>query len=365
MTKDRRSAAPRRPGRVYLAIALLLIAGGAGWWALTNRPWQTRPLAVPVETVAVGAASRVLAVNGRIAPKRQVAISSTVSGRVLAVQALEGDMIDERALLVSIDSTQQRAAVAQTKAALETARAQLSQASVNYDRAEALGTNISLRDLDTQKLALQTAQDQVNQLLAATAQAESLLSQYQIRAPFDGMVLVRAVDPGQVVSPSSVLFEFVDAAHLVAEASVDELYSADIRRGLAARLQPTGYNTVLEGTVDFVAPSVEIGTGGRLVRVAIADVQGKRLPIGLTVNVNIVVEELAQAITVPRSAIVTEDLVSFVYVIDEDKAQRRPVEYVDWPAARLIISSGLAAGEVVITAPAGVSDGVPVSPRGD
>lgn len=359
------AARPRRRRPTATILVAIVVLAGAGWWLSTNRPWEPRPFAVPVETATAGAASRVLAVNGRISPQSQVAISSTVSGRVLAVHASEGDMVKQRRPLVSINSTQQRAAVDQAKATLEAARAQLSQAKVDYERAEALGDNISRRDLDAKKLALQTAQDEVNRLLAATAQAESLLSQYQISAPFDGMVLVRAVDPGQVVSPSSVLLEFVGVTHLQAEASVDELYSADIRRGLAAQLKPSGHNVILHGTVEFVAPNVETSTGGRLVRVAIGDSKDVTLPIGLTVNVNIIVEQRDSAITVPRSAIVTEDLVSFVYVIDGDRAVRRPVEYVDWPASRLIVTSGLTDGDSVIADPAGVSEGALVSPQGD
>src|SRR5690606_12964014 len=114
--------------------------------------------------------------------------------------------------------------------------------------------------------------------------------------PFDGTVLIQAVDQGQVVSPSTVLFTFADLEQLEAEASVDEIYSADLRRGLAALLRPSGHNTTLEGTLAFVAPRVDTATGGRLVRIAIEDAAGLRLPTGLTVNINIVVEEVLEAI---------------------------------------------------------------------
>ena len=362
MTTDTPSIRPRRRGFIWLVLGLVVAA--AVLWALIGRPWEARPVEVPVETVMPGPATRVLAVNGHITPKHQVDISSTVSGRILAVAASEGDAFNPEEVLATLDSEQQRAAVAQASAALDGARATLNQAQVNYDRALALGENISRRDLDTQKLALQTAHDDVKRLTAARDQAQSLLGQYEVRAPFGGTVLIRAVDPGQVVAPSTVLFTFADLVRLEAEASVDEIYSADVRRGLAARLQPSGHNAVLDGTVDFVAPKVDTTTGGRLVRVAINDLAGLQLPIGLTVNINIVVEEVAEAVTVPRVAIVTEGNASFVYIVEGGAAVRRTVEYVDWPAERLIVTSGLAAGDVVIIDPGEVSEGDRVAAQG-
>lgn len=360
---DTAATRPRRRGRWFIFLLIAGVLGLVGWWALSARPWEPARLAVSVERVAAGQATRALAVNGRVTPRRQVDISSTVTGRVTMVQAVEGDTVAAGETLATLDSAQQQAAVAQANAALDAARAQLSQAQVNFERAEALGENISRRDLDAQRLALQTAQDEVNRLTAAREQAETLLAQYDIEAPFDGMVLIRTVDPGQVVSPSSILFNFVDVAQLQAEASVDEVYSAEIRRGLAARLQPSGYNTILEGVVEFVAPKVDTTTGGRLVRVAIDDPGDLHLPIGLTVNVNIVVEVVDSAVTVPRAAIVNEDGRSFVYVVEADAAVRREIDYVDWPAARLIVTQGLAPDDVVITTPAEVSEGAPVRPE--
>ena len=64
-----------------------------------------------------------------------------------------------------------------------------------------------------------------------------------------------------------------------------------------------------------------------------------------------------------RAAIVNEDGRSFVYVVEADAAVRREIDYVDWPAARLIVTQGLAPDDVVITTPAEVSEGAPVRPE--
>ncbi|MEO8759065.1 MAG: efflux RND transporter periplasmic adaptor subunit [Devosia sp.] len=342
-------------------LGLMVIA--AGVWAGLNRPWEAKPLSVATETVKPAPAERVLAINGRIAPDLQVDLSPTVSGRLTTVRASEGDEVKSGDVLATLDDAQQQAAVSQTQAALEGAAATLQQAKINLERAKSLGDSISRKDLDSVQLAFQTAQNDVDRLTAAQAQALSLLSQYSIKAPFAGTVLVRGVDSGQVVSSSTVLFSIADLAHLRVEASIDELYAAEIHRGLKARLQPSGYNRTLDGEVSFVSPSVDSSTGGRQVRVNIADMQGIALPIGLTANLNIVVSEEPSAITVPRSAIVDAATSPGVFVVEGGKAVRRSVEFIDWPSGRLIVAGGLKEGDVVVTEPKSVTDGAAVSPK--
>lgn len=353
----------RRRRRIFLPVVLVLAVVAAGGWAFVNRPWEPKPLVVVVETATAGPASRVLAVNGRIEPELSVNVSPTVGGQVKEVPVKDGDTVKAGAELARIDDTQQQSAVQQASAALDAAVNKLQQAKIDLERAKSLGDAISRKDLDSAQLALQTAQNSVDQLTAAKNQALSLLAAYNLTAPFDGTVLTRAVDPGQVVGTTTVLFTFADLTHLRAEASIDEIYSAEMKRGLKARLQPSGYTRTLEGEVSFVSPTVDTSTGGRLIRVAIDDKDGLNLPIGLTVTLNVVVDEEAEAITVPRTAIVTTPDGPAVYVIANGKAALKPIEYIDWPSERLIVTSGLTAGDVVITVPKGVSSGALVAAK--
>lgn len=354
----------RRQRRVnWFWVVLFLLALGAGGWAAVTRPWEPKPLPVAVETVAPGPESRVLAVNGRIEPDRQVEISSTVSGRVAAVGADEGDTVLAGALLLEIDDSQQRAVVAQAASSLDSAMAKLQQAQVDYERAKGLGDSISRKALDDAQLAVQTAQTDVQRLTATRDQATSLLAEYQVKAPFDGTVLSRGADPGQVVNNSTALFLFAELSVLRAEASVDELYSAEIRRGLRVKAQPSGHSRVLDGEVAYISPRVDTQTGGRLVRVSLPDAAALSLPVGLTVTINIVVDELDSAITIPRSALLQNAVTPAVYVLEGGKAVRREVQFVDWPSDRLIATSGLKAGDVLIVDASKLSDGALVKAK--
>lgn len=362
MISDGSSVAPvwrRRRSLKWGGLLALVIAAMSIWFGLA-RPWQSKPVVVVTETVNAGQVQRVLAINGRIAPALKVNVSSTIGGRIRSILVREGDVVKAGDLVATLDDEQQQAAVAQADAALNSARATLQQAKVEFERANKLGENISRKNYEAAQLAVQTAQNDVNRFSAAVNQAVSILEQLRIPAPSDGTVLVRGSEPGEVVSSSTVLFSMANLAHLRAEASIDELYTSEIKRGLKARLQPTGYNRTLDGEVSLVSPTVDSSTGGRLVRVAIADMQGLALPIGLTVNLNILLAQDDSAITVARSAIFDADTAPAVFVVADGKATRRPIEFIDWPSSRLIVRSGLKNGDAIIIEPKTVVDGAAV-----
>ena len=356
-------AAKRRRRRVtFWPVVLVAVSAGAAW-ALINRPWEPKPTLVAVETVTSGPASRILAMNGRVVPAQQVEISSTISGRVARVAVAEGDRVAAGAALLTLDDTQQVAAVAEAQSQVDAAKARLTQAQLDYDRAKALGDSISQKALDDASFAVDSAGEDLTRVEALLEQAKSRLAEYAVRAPFDGTVVSSAADPGQVVSSSTALFLFADLSTLYAEASVDELYAAEVRRGLKVASRPVGHTGTLEGDVEYISPRVDASTGGRLVRVSLPGAGDLELPVGLTVTLNIMVEERSDAITIPRSALIEGDE-PLVYVIEGGMAVRRPVGFVDWPSDRLIVTSGLGGGEtLVVDARTIKAEGALVAPK--
>lgn len=340
-------AAKRRRRRTFWYLVLLAAVVGGAAWLVLNRPWEPKPAIVGVEVVTEGPASRVLAINGRVKPTEQVEISSTVSGRILSVAAAEGELVTEGTPLLVIDDTQQRATVAQARSQLNGAEAQRNKAQVDLERAEALTASVSQRSLDDARLAAETAQEEVDRLSSLLDQAEDLLAQHIVKAPFDGTILSRGADAGQVVSSSTPLFLIADLATLHAEASVDELYASEMRRGLPVMARPAGHSELIEGEVIHVSPSVDASTGGRLVRVSLPGAGERNLPVGLTVMLNIEVEARDNAITIPREALAAAGQPA-VYVVEDGRAVLRPVQYIDWPSDRLMVTQGLSGGETLI-----------------
>lgn len=348
--------------RLVLFIVLVGAGSGYAWWA---RPWEPKPLAVQIETVAAGPAREVLAVNGQIVPYNDVDLAAPVAGQVMAVMAKEGDKVRKGQVLARLDDSIARAAVDQAEAALESARIDAQAANAAYDRAKALAGTVSTQALDSAKFAWEAAAARVRQLTAGLEQAQRQLSLYEIKTPIDGTVLTVNADLGQVVGTTSILFSVGDLSAPLVETDVDEIYGARITPGLAARVAPAGSPDAAPATVTFVAPTVDPDTGGRTLRLSFDTPPDIMLPRGLTMSINIVVYTFDRAITAPRTAI--EDLGGAPYVLIDDGgvARKVPVTVRNWPADRLVVSQGLADGDRLITNPQGVSPGAIVTSRQD
>jgi len=190
---------------------------------------------------------------------------------------------------------------------------------------------------------------------ALVDQARVQLENFTLRAPMTGTVLSLNVEAGQSIDPTTLLITIADLDQLVVATDVDEAYATRIRAGLSAVLQLAGEATLRDGRVTRVSQRVDAATGGLAVELGFdAPVIA---PVGLTVTVNIIVDSLDAAITAPRAAIQSGETGDAVFIVRDGTAQRRAVSVIDWPAARLVVTDGLAPGDVLIVDATGITDG--------
>lgn len=333
--------------RWALAVGVfLVVAGSIFWWqSLTNAPTE-----VPVEVASLGPVTRLLAVNGKIAAQNSVLIRASVSATVLDLLVQEGDQVAKGADLARLDATQQQAIVQQANSALQVGQIQQAQAAATYDRSLELGNLIARSKLEDAKRALESSEQDVARLTAILDQAKIQVARYTVQAPIAGTVIAREIDLGQLVDPSTALFTLADLSLLIVDTDVDESYATQIALGQPATLQLVGSRDVLDGKVTFVSPRVDAATGGLAVKIGFATPLAA--PVGLTVTANIVVDQ-RDALTIPRSALMGEA----VFLLVDGRAKLTPVTFIDWPAARLIVTNGLNAGDQVIQDSAAITDG--------
>ncbi|MCB6179065.1 efflux RND transporter periplasmic adaptor subunit [Rhodobacter sp. Har01] len=344
-------ALPAHPWRWGLAaLALAALGTGLFWWqaAATAAP------EVSVETLAPGPVTRVMAVNGKVAAHDSVRIRPAVTGTLQEFLAGEGDLVAAGDVLARIDPSQQEAMVRQANSTLQQGLISQAQASAVYGRDRDLGALVARSKLEDEKLALSGAAAEVARLTALLDQAEIQLARYTVRAPIAGTVMTRSVDPGQLVDPATALFTLADLSRLIVETDVDESYATQIALGQPVALQLAGTRDPLAGTVSFVSPRVDPDTGGMAVRIGF-DLP-LTAPVGLTVTANITVDS-REALTVPRTALQGDA----VFRLLSGRAVLTPVKVIDWPAARLIVTEGLAAGDRVITDASGLTTGMAVT----
>ncbi|TGD41548.1 efflux RND transporter periplasmic adaptor subunit [Pseudotabrizicola sediminis] len=345
---------PQPTRRAWIWAVGLGLAAVAGL-GLYFQPWASGPPAVAVEIVALAPATRVLAVNGRIAALYTVDVRALVGGTLAEVQVAEGDSVERDEELTRIDAAAQHAMVRQAVAGLDAALVAKAQAADTFARTEALGGNVTRSALDAAARGVQSAEQEVARTTALVDQARVQLENYTIRAPMTGMVLALPVTRGQSIDPSTLLMTIADLDQLVVETDVDEAYATQIHAGLLAVMQLAGETTRHDGRIARVSQRVDAATGGLAVEVSFDE--PVRAPVGLTVTINIIVDSLDAAITAPRAAIQTTDAGDAVFVVINGAARHRPVSVIDWPAARLIVTDGLAPSDVIILDATGITDG--------
>lgn len=350
---------------LWTLLALALLAAAA--WGV--RRILDRPPLVEVGRVLREDVTRVLAVTGRVRPRQVVEVRPLTSGRLVALPKDEGDEVREGELLARVQDRQARAAVAQERAAVQAQRRSLEQARRDLERAERLHEAglVAQDQLERARLEVERGAEELQRLAERVAEAEARLEDYDLLSPLTGRVLDRPVDPGQIVSPDTTLYQIATTGDPWVEARVDEIYLAELAEGMEARVAAPGYgdprrrDEVWPATLVLLGDRVDPETGSVTVRLAF-DGEAPDLPAGLSLDVNLTVDEHPDAVTVPRAAVADLGSEPWVLVVDGGRTARRPVAVIDWPAPRVVVQEGLEPGERVVLTPDDVPDGIEVRP---
>jgi HlyD family secretion protein len=316
-----------------------------------------RTVEVVTITARFAPSERILAVNGRIRPRLQVDIRPSVGGELTALPFDVGDSVENGQVLARIDDAPELAAIAEAEASVRTQEATLAQARRDFRRFEALGEFVSRRDLEQRRLAVVEGERELNRRQAGVTQVRELRERRVLRAPFAGVILERLVDPGQTVGLESIIYRLANLSRPEVTAEIDEIYAAEVRPGMEARVSLPGEDRQLRAVVSHVEPRVDPATGARDVRLELID-EAVNAPSGLTVTVNLLIERRSSAISVPRSAIVQSGNRATVRIVDEGgEVIERPIRFLDWPAEEVIVTSGLKAGERIMVDPDSAAPG--------
>ncbi len=376
----------RTPWWVIAPIALVLLALGA--WALTREGAKEVTVA-SAKAVASSSRGAVLNASGYVTARRQATVSSKVTGKVVEVFVEEGMQVKEGQELARLDAghPSRGLALAQAEAtaaasALEETRVRIREAQLDYDRAERLArSEISSRaDLDRARAQLDAVKArlaaQSDQLTTARRQVDvqrQTVEDTIIRAPFDGIVVSKDAQPGEMISPVSAgggftrtgICTIVDMASLEIEVDVNEAY--------INRVHPNQrVEAVLDAYPEWRIPAhviTAVPTADRqkaTVRVRIAfDQRDQRILPDMGVKVTFITDEAETATTemveVPKGAIRRDGEQDVVFVVKENRLERRAVKVSGTEGEIARVISGLAAGETVAVTGEELADGDRVS----
>ena len=380
----------RRPGWFKWAVGAAIVASLAAFGAYRS---ATAPVSVEVATVTSAFPSQgftLLNATGRVVAWRKAAISTKATGRLEWLGVQEGSRVKAGEVIARLESQDVAAAREASVAGLNAARANLEQgeaesrdADAAWKRAQELFAKkfISGSSLDTARAREEKARAAIASLKAAIGVAEAnvrsatvSVEQTLIRAPFDGIVLTKNANVGDIITPFSsaadskgAVVNMADMDTLEVEADVSEASIAKIRAGMPAEIQLDAYPDLrLLGEVSRIVPTVDRSKATLLVKVAFKEKDARVLP-DMSAKVGFLERPPAaderRAVTAVRpECVVKRGERQAIFVIDKDDRARETPVTVARKLGDLLEISGAKAGErVALSPPEKLRDGAAVA----
>ena len=385
----------RRTILALAAFAALLVAVLA-WWAL-------RAPLVAALTVQPAPLVRTLLFSARVATASRVDVGSTLTGRVLEVAVDEGAQVRRGDVLVRLESDELRAAldqaqaserqaaarlaglrssgrsaaqaaVAQAESVLQAARAELQRTqdlvardflsqsrlddarrAVDVAQAQLAGARAQLAANAEQGTDVAQAQAQLALARAAVAATQARLEQAVVTSPADARVLVRAVEPGQIVQPGRALLTLALAGPLQLVGQVDERYLEQLQIGQPASVLADAFpGRSFAARVQAIAPVVDAQRGSIEVKLALPQAPPDFLREDMTLSVEVETGRRERTLVVPMEALDGGHggSAAIVHVVHDGRVEARALRLGLRTLEAAEVLEGLAAGDVVLLGPA-------------
>jgi RND family efflux transporter MFP subunit len=359
-------------------VAAVGVAGGILWYAV--------PRAIPISVATADLApadvvvgpSTILDASGYVVARRQATVSAKITGKVVEVAIEEGQRVERGQVIARLDDTTQRAAAAQARAQRAQAEANLTAARVAFENAKPTFERnelqyakavISAQTLDTAKAAYDAARTSLDVAArgvevadAAVAVSERNLEDTVVRAPFAGIVTVKAAQEGEMISPNSAgggytrtgVGTIVDMDSLEIEVDVSENFINRVRpdQPVTARLNAypdwaiPAHVIAIIPTADRAKATVKVRIGFDARDDRILPEMGVRVAFleGESTSVPAKTSSAQHALVVPTAAVQTNGDVGVVYVVNGGAVEKRSVKLGSRLAGGQVVLSGLSSG---------------------
>ncbi len=380
---DRGTAAPRRRRRIrWWMVALALLVLGAAAFFLMPRPVAVSTASVvtryPAQQVTVMTAS------GFVVAQRKAAVATKATGRLELLNVQEGSRVKKGDLLAKIDARDVEAQLATAQANVGVARAAVASAEAdaknagielkrsrdlvaqNFLSASALDAAVARNDRAS--AAVNNARAGLQAALATASNARLGVDFTEIRAPFDGVVVTKSANVGDIVTPFSSAVDSKGAVVNMADLSTLEV-EADVSEGSLSKIKP-GQPTEItldalpdsrfSGTVSRMVPTVDRSKATVMTKVRF-DVLDERILPDMSAKVSFLSQKVDPAANKPatavsKDAVVQRDGKPTVFRVKAE-GDRNVVEAVpvttgaSWPDAVEITSGNLKSGDKVVLKP--------------
>ncbi|OWY21473.1 efflux RND transporter periplasmic adaptor subunit [Sphingobacteriales bacterium UPWRP_1] len=273
--------------------------------------------------------------QGRLAANELVNIQPEINGKITRLNITEGVAVAKGALLVKLDD-------ADILAQMQKVTAQRQMQVTTEQRQKKL--------LDINGISRQEYDLTLTQIKSYDADLEILkvqLEKTEIKAPFSGIIGLRNVSEGAVVSPATVITTLQQVNPLKLEFSVPEKYFASIKKGQTIRCTFAGLTDTVSGIIYVINPGIDAATGTLLAKAKINNVQNRLSP-GQFANVEILLNAQPRAMLIPSQCVIPGTRFKQVAVYKAGEVQMKQVTTGERTEADVEILTGLEFGDTVL-----------------
>jgi membrane fusion protein (multidrug efflux system) len=244
---------------------------------------------------------------------RQATVTTRSAGVLRRLLVEEGQRVGAGQAVAELENDEQRITLERTQTTLDTRQRELDRVQRLFDQ------NLVSED------AFEKARRDALDAKHAADLARLELDRTVIHSPFDAMVVRRHLDVGNTVTPGTPVYDLADISPLYADVNVPERHVARLSVGQEVRLTPDASPQGVSAKIERIAPAVDPTTG--TVKVTLAVGESGALRPGAFVRVDIITDQRAAALVVPRAAVAAEGQRWFVYrLVDGDKVEKIAVD---------------------------------------
>lgn len=347
---------------IYTFIAIIIIV--AGYFIINSL--STSAFEVKLTTVVKQSPAKsnaVLTASGYVVAQRKASVSSKGTGVLVYLGVVEGDKVKERQIIARLDDRDIVAQLDQAKSNLQLYNAQLNEIENNYNREKELfGRGLSSQQaLDQAEANYKTLLANIDIAQAGIRVAEVALENMIIRAPFNGTVLTKNAEVGEIVAPfgagttsRAAVVTIADMTSLMVETDVSESNIEKIKQDLDCEIVLDAYpDKSYQGYVFKIVPTADRSKATVLVKVGFKNYDSRVLP-EMSAKVSFLSEKNEEekdqlpVLTIPLSAVDELNGKKIVYVVKDDKAIQKEISTGRLLGNYVEIVSGLKEGDEII-----------------
>lgn len=351
---------------IMLVVLLVIVAGGYFLYRGPLHPAHQVEVTT-VTSVYPSQASSILNASGYVVAQRKAEVASKATGRLEQLLVEEGSEVKKNAVIGRLESRDVQADLEQAKADVEVAKATMVQSKAEFERQKKLldAQFTSVTDYDAAEAAYKRAVASVASAEARVRSAEVNLDNTYIRAPFDGTVLTKNADVGEIVAPfgsagnsKGTVVSMADMDSLQVEADVSESNIERIKVGQPCEITLDAFpEKRYRGVVHMIVPTADRAKATVLTKIRFQDQDERVLP-EMSAKVAFLTEQISESqinakpkLVVDPGAVLERNGKKIVFLMQGEQVQERKVSLGQMVGNAAEVLSGLSAGDTVVLHP--------------